>query len=454
MTAGLPGAANAGLPGVATGAARTGGVAETTVTVGRSFVVKKTVLDNGVRLLTENLPHAHSVTVGLWVQAGSRDENESNGGVSHFIEHMAFKGTAKRGPLDIAREIDRMGGMANAFTSKEHTCFHARTLPEHLPLLSDLLLDIFLNPAMDPQELERERQVILQEISSVEDAPDELAHVLFSQKYWGGHPLGEPILGSGESIGCMTQSTISEYMQRAYTAGGLVVSAVGKLEHGEILELMGEKLSELPTKPMHNGRKPPKPAPGLHLKRRELEQVHVVMGSKAPSAVAPDRYAAALLNLILGGSMSSRLFQEVREKRGLAYSVYSFLNSYCDAGLLGIYMGVPAERLAEALSVVRSELERLAVEPVSAEELDDAKTSLKGSILLTSENPETNMGRLARNEYNFGRSLSLDEVLDNLMSVSLDDIASIASQVADGANLGGLVLGPADEDCLVQGSLL
>ncbi len=417
-------------------------------------MVKKTVLDNGVRLITENLPHAHSVTMGLWVQAGSRDENETNGGVSHFIEHMAFKGTARRGPLDIAREIDRMGGLANAFTSKEHTCFHARTLPEHLPLLSDLLLDIFLNPIMDPEELERERQVILQEISSVEDAPDELAHVLFSQKYWPGHPLGEPILGTSESVKCMNRETIGAYMEQAYKAGGLVVSAVGLLEHEQILDLVGGQLGQLALSQAQNGRKPPKPAPGLHLKRRELEQVHVVMGSLAPSAVAPDRYAAALLNLILGGSMSSRLFQEVREKRGLAYSVYSFLNSYCDAGMLGIYMGVPAERLAEALSVVRSELQRLAVEPVSAEELEDAKMSLKGSILLTSENPETCMGRLARNEYNFGRSLSLDEVLDNLTSVTLDDIAHMAAQISDGANLGGLVLGPADEDCLVQGSIV
>ena len=252
---------------------------------------------------------------------------------------MAFKGTARRGPLDIAREIDRMGGMANAFTSKEHTCFHARTLPEHLPLLSDLLLDIFLNPAMDQQELERERQVILQEISSVEDTPDELAHVLFSQKYWGGHPLGEPILGSSESVGLHEP----KHHKRIHAAGlhrrGLVISAVGKLEHGEILELMGEKLSELPPSRCTTGASRPN---RLRSAPETARPGTGACGHGLPGAQrgGPGPLCRGLMNLILGGSMSSRLFQEVREKRGLAYSVYSFLNSYCDSGLLGIYMGV------------------------------------------------------------------------------------------------------------------
>jgi predicted Zn-dependent peptidase len=417
-------------------------------------MVQKTTLDNGVRIVTERLPESHSVALGLWVQAGSRDEAPPQGGVSHMIEHMAFKGTARRGAREIAREIDRMGGMANAFTSKEHTCFHARTLPENLPLLCDLLLDIFLNPRMDPVELERERQVILQEISSVDETPDELAHVLFNGNYWPGHPLGAPILGTAQSVGCLNRESIIAYLKTAYTAGGLVVAAVGAIEHNQILDLMGEPLAALPALGAQDGRYPPKPNPELHIKKHPAEQVHVLLGAQAPSAVDDDRYAAALMNLILGGGMSSRLFQEVREKRGLAYSVYSFLNSYCDSGLLGIYMGIPPARMAEGIQVVREELIRIAKEPVSKEELDDAMMSLKGSILLSSESSETRMGRLARNEYNFGRSLSLDEVLDNLLSVTVDDVSRVARQILSLENLGGTVLGPVDEDCLAQGDLM
>ena len=411
-------------------------------------MINKTTLDNGVRLVTERLEHAYSVTAGLWMEVGSRDEEPAQGGISHFIEHMAFKGTARRDALAIARELDRMGGMANAFTSKEVTCFHARTLAELLPEISDLLTDIFLHPAYQNSELERERQVILQEISAVEDAPDDLVHVLFGLDYWPEHPMGRPVLGNSQSVGALSRQDLVDYLAASYAPGRLVVAAVGDLEHERLLELVAPVLAKLPASNGSNHRQPPTPRPGLRVHHRASEQVHVAMGAPGPSAVDPDRFAAALLNVILGGNMSSRLFQEVREKRGLAYSVFSYLSSYSDSGLFGVYMGVAPGRSPEALKVVKDELARLAVEPVGSEELEHAKEHTKGSILLAAENPDSRMSRLARNEFNFGRDVPLEEVVALLEAVSLDDLTRVAARCLDPSQLGITVLGPADAEGL------
>jgi predicted Zn-dependent peptidase len=411
-------------------------------------VTQKTVLDNGVRIISESQPHAFSVTVGLWMEVGSRDESPLNNGISHFIEHMAFKGTQRRGTLDIAREIDRLGGMANAFTSRENTCFHCRALAERLPEMCDLLTDIFLHPALDPQELERERGVILQEIGGVEDAPDELVHVLFGEHFWPDHPLGRSILGSEETIAAMDRQAIRGYLDQNYLPTRTVVSAVGNLEHQQVVDLVGPVLSKLPANPEPDYRRPPAPRPGLRVINRDLEQVHVALGLPAPQATSPLRYQAAILNLILGGNMSSRLFQEVRERRGLAYAVYSYLSSYCDSGLLGIYLGVAPERTVEALKVVRAELADLAASPVSEQELADSKENLRGAILLAAENPESRMSRLARNEYNFGRDVPLDEALSYVEAVTREDVADLAAQLLAPENLAATVLGPVDEDAL------
>ncbi len=413
-------------------------------------MINKTTLDNGVRLVTERLEHAYSVTAGLWMEVGSRDEEPAQGGISHFIEHMAFKGTAKRDALAIARELDRMGGMANAFTSKEITCFHARTLAELLPEVADLLTDIFLFPSYPAAELERERQVILQEISSVEDAPDELVHVLFGLDYWPGSPMGRPVLGNAESVGAVSRQDLVDYLAASYVPSKLVVAAVGDLEHERLVELMAPALSGLPVSAGRNHRQPPSPQPGLRVHRRDSEQVHVAMGAPGPSAVDPDRFAAALLNVILGGNMSSRLFQEVREKRGLAYAVFSYLSSYSDAGMFGVYMGVAPGRSPEALKVVKDELARLAVEPVSGEELAHAKEHTKGSILLAAENSDSRMSRLARSEFNFGRDVPLEEVVANIEAVQVEDLTRVAARCLDPNVLGITVLGPADAEGLAQ----
>ncbi|MCB2225147.1 MAG: insulinase family protein [Desulfarculaceae bacterium] len=411
-------------------------------------MINKTTLDNGVRVVTERLEHAYSVTAGLWMEVGSRDEEPTQGGISHFIEHMAFKGTAKRDALAIARELDRMGGMANAFTSKEVTCFHARTLAELLPEIADLLTDIFLFPAYPAAELERERQVIMQEICAVEDTPDELVHVMFGQDFLPGHPLGRPVLGTTESVSAVSREDLVDYLATSYVPSKLVVSAVGDLEHERLLDLLAPALSGLPMGEGRNHRQPPEPRPGLWVHQRDSEQVHVAMGAPGPSVVDPDRFAAALLNVILGGNMSSRLFQEVREKRGLAYAVYSYLSSYSDAGLFGVYLGVAPGRSPEALKVVKDEMARLAVEPVGEEELAHAKEHTKGSILLAAENSDSRMSRLARSEYNFGREVPMEEVVANIEAVTVDDLTRIAAQCLDPTKLGITVLGPADADGL------
>lgn len=405
-------------------------------------MVQKTTLPSGARIVSDTWPHAYSVTLGVWAEVGSRDEGESESGVSHFIEHMAFKGTARRSAQQIAREIDLLGGAANAFTSKEYTCFHAKALANHLPDICDLLCDLLLEPAYDPLELERERQVILQEIGMVEDTPDELAHVLFSQHYFPHHSLGRAVLGTSQTIAVLDRQAIMGYLQRQYAPGRVVVAAVGDLEHQRLVDLMAPALERLTGDARRNHDTMPKPSPSLNVVYRELEQAHLAMGTPAPSSRDPERFSAAVLNTVLGGNMSSRLFQEVRERRGLAYSVFSYLQAFSDVGLLNLYLGVSPANAAAALEVVRTELARLTRQPPSDTELAEAKEHLKGSILLAAENPENQMARQARNEFNFGRAVELSEVIEKLTAVSAQEVLSLAQRSLDPDALGITVLGP------------
>jgi len=407
---------------------------------------KKTVFPNGVRLVSETQSYACSVTLGIWLKVGSRDENQQQSGISHFIEHMAFKGTVRRSSLDIACEIDRLGGLANAFTTKENTCFHARTLAKYLPELSDLLIDLVLHPALDIQEIEREREVILQEICGLEDTPDELVHVLFGYNFWPDHSLGRSVLGSKETVNFINQRVMQDYINTTYLPEATIISAVGKLEHQHLVDLLGNVLMDLPQRSLTLKRQIPISRPGLYVFPRKLEQIHLVFGLPAPSAVSQDRFVVALLNLILGGNMSSRLFQEIRERRGLAYAVYSYLNSYSDIGLLNIYLGVSSVRVIEALKLVRQEIDRLTVELVTEQELINARESLKGSIILAAENYESRMSRLARNEYIFGCDVTLNEILTQIDLVTIADLKNLAVRMFDVKKLGVVVLGPVDRD--------
>ena len=299
----------------------------------------KTVLKNGVRILSEKLEHFRSVSLGIWVNVGSREEKAQENGISHFIEHMIFKGTQSRNSLEIAKQLDAIGGLSNAFTGKETTCFHSRVLDKHFSNLADILLDIFLNSAFDPREMDRERQVILQEINMVEDTPDEQVHVLFNHLFWMKHPLGMSILGTGETVSGIDKESILHYIKKFYTPDRITIAAAGNIDHDVLLGYFQPLFESIePTHESH-----PRIVPDIHggvlCHYKETEQVHICLGGKAPHLSSDLRFAGAILNTILGGSMSSRLFQEIREKRGLAYSVYSFLSGYIDTGLLGVYVG-------------------------------------------------------------------------------------------------------------------
>jgi predicted Zn-dependent peptidase len=408
-------------------------------------MVHKTILNNGLRIVTETLPYLYSVSVGIWVENGSRDETPEENGISHFIEHMIFKGTKNRTALEIAKEMDAIGGMSNAFTSKEQTCFYSRVLETHMEQGIRILLDIFLNSLFDPEELERERQVVLQEISMVEDTPDEYTHVLLGETIYQGNSLAQPILGTPETIQRINQARILDYLGRSYGPEKIVVAAAGKVDHEAFIDLVAPDLSKIRPVAAKNNRLGPVLSSTSRVVSKDLEQVHLAWATKAPAADDPRRYISTLLNVIMGGNMSSRLFQEVREKRGLAYSIYSFLSAYRDSGLWGIYTAVAKETLAETLKVIGQELRKLKKGELAPSELSAAKEYIKGGILLGAESSDNRMTRIAKNEIMFGRDLSFEEILGDLDKVTPDDVVTLADEILQPNQFSMVSFGPAAE---------
>ncbi len=419
-------------------------------------MVKKTVLPNGLRVISEEIPHTCSVSLGIWVEVGSRDENLKENGISHFIEHMIFKGTETRSALRIAKEMDAIGGLSNAFTTKENTCFFGRILDNHLPQWSEVLSDIFLRSAFDPVEMDRARLVILQEISQMEDTPDELVHELFNQHCFLGNPLARPILGTVQNVQEITRQKILAYQKEAYQPEKIVIAAAGRLNHDHLLELMGPDFASLVPAP---DSPPRREKPGIesctaHIEK-DLEQVHLCLGAPAPSLGSPDRYRAALLQIILGGNMSSRLFQEIREKRGLAYTISAYIHSFVDSGVLGIYTAMAPESVLEALKVIRQELVNFKKGRITPEELVQAKEFSRAGLLLSTESNDYRMTRLAHHEMIFGRILTIEEILEDLNRVTVEEIAELASQLFKEENLCLVTLGPSfpGRDLLPAGDL-
>lgn len=411
-------------------------------------MVYKTVLPNGIRIVTEPLSYLYSVSVGIWVDNGSRDENPDENGISHFIEHMIFKGTRNRTALEIAKEMDAIGGMSNAFTSKEQTCFYTRVLDKHLEQGVQILLDIFLNSLFDPEELERERQVVLQEISMVEDTPDEYTHVLLGETAYQGNSLAQPILGTPDTVQAINQEKILKYLGRSYGPEKIVVAAAGKVDHDAFVNLVAPALTKIDPIGATNNRHNPILSSTAKVVFKELEQVHVAWATKAPAATDPKRYASNLLNIIMGGNMSSRLFQEVREKRGLAYTVYSFLSSYRDSGMWGIYTAVAKETLTETLQVIGQELQKLKKGELTSTELTAAKEFVKGGILLGAESSDNRMTSIAKNEFLFGRDLSFQEILEKLDRVTTAEVVAVADEILQPQQFTLVSLGPATEEDL------
>ncbi len=388
--------------------------------------IARTVLANGVRIVSLPMPHTRSVSLGVWVNAGARDEADPENGLSHFIEHMIFKGTRKRSAFQIAKEFDVIGGHTNAFTTMEHTCYHAKVLDTQIETMVDILSDIFLNSVFDPREVERERPVILQEIGMVEDSPDEYIHTLSGNTFWGDNPLGRSILGTRENIAQFSADTIRGFFCRLYQPERIVVAAAGHLEHRRLVDVIGPTFETLRR---GNGF-PPRITPAnrsqVKLHPRDLEQVHICLGTAGLSIIDPRRYAVSLLNTILGGNMSSRLFQEIREKRGLAYAVYSFSAAHADTGMFGVYLAVSPEQVQPAVELVSVELARMAREPVDPAELKGAVEYTKGSLLLGSESADNQMVRAAQNEIYFEADIPLDEVITRLESVTPEEVRELA----------------------------
>jgi predicted Zn-dependent peptidase len=398
-------------------------------------------LNNGIRLVTESMGHVRSVSLGVWLTRGSRHETDRDSGIAHFVEHMLFKGTATRSAEDIAQAVDSIGGQLDAFTAKEYASYYVKVLDEHLPLAVDILSDIVLRPAFHDIDIEREKKVILEEIKMVEDTPDDLVHELFTQAFWEGHPLGRPILGTKESVEGLTQQRLRDHFRGAYAAENVIISAAGNLEHGALREALDKAFGEMPSAGGKETWTAPAVVPKVVIRTKELEQSHICLGASSYPQNHDARYASYVLNTMLGGSMSSRLFQNIREKRGLAYSVFSGINAYRDAGSLTVYAGCANEAVGEVIDLVVEEMKVIKQAPVPDSELRRAKDHLKGSVMLSLENTASRMSHLARQEIYFDRQFSLDETLEGIERVTPADIQQVAHDVFSNGSLAATVLG-------------
>ena len=399
-------------------------------------VVRRTVLPNGLRIISEQVPGQRSATIGVWVGVGSRDESPALHGCSHFLEHLLFKGTPERSAFDISIALDAVGGEFNAFTAKEYTCFHARVLDDDLPLAVDVLGDMVTSSLLTAEDVDAERDVILDEIAMHDDDPDDVAHNLFSSLAWGDSPLGRPIAGTVASIEAMTRDQIRRFYQRRYRPQRMVVSVAGNIDHGHVVRLVRAAFSrrgfldgtaEPVTAPQTS--RPRKVGTGIAEATRQFEQVNIVLGVQGLTRSDPRRFALGVLNAALGGGTSSRLFQEVREKRGLAYSVFSFASQHVDAGLVGVSVGCLPTKLEQVLDVVRAELAKIAQDGIDLEELTRGKGQLKGGLVLGLEDSASRMTRLGKSELIDEELLSIDEVLTRIEAVTLDEVRALAAEL-------------------------
>lgn len=404
--------------------------------------VNKTILANGVKIITKTIPHVRSVSMGVWVNVGARDEAAHENGLSHFIEHMLFKGTKKRSAYQLAKEFDAIGGQTNAFTSMETTCFHARVMDTHLSTMTDILSDIFLNSEFNEQEVENERPVILSEIGMIEDNPEEYIHTLFEENLWGDHPLGRSILGTRETVKQFKAKTIKRFFHHFYQPDRIIISAAGNIGHAQMLDLIAPSFETVKPGKALPVRTPPAAHHRITIMPRETEQVHICIGTEGIGITDKRRFAASLMNTILGGNMSSRLFQEIREKRGLAYSVYSFTSAGLDTGMFGIYTGTSPEMAGTCVDLMLSQVRKLKNEHVTASELNDAKEFTKGNILLSSESTDNQMVRLAQNEIHFGKYIPVSDTIKKINAITVEEIKHLCVEMFAQVKPAAVLLGP------------
>ena len=407
--------------------------------------IRKEVFENGLTVLTERMPHVRSISLGIWLRMGSRNEAAEVNGVAHFIEHLLFKGTINRSGEEIARQVDSIGGHLDAFTAKETICYSSKVLDEHLPTAFDILSDLVLNPKFDPGDLEKERGVVLEEIKMVEDTPDDLVNEIFTQNFWKDHPLGRPILGTKQTIAKLERERVLQFFQEFYIPEVIILSVAGNLDHDRVVDLVRSRFGTISARRNGYLAAPAHTHSRITIRnKRELEQVHICLGVPACPIPHKDRYACYVLNTILGGGMSSRLFQNIREKQGLAYAIYSGLNSYKDTGCLSVYAGTSLESTGRVVDLILSEFRALKRQPVEVEELRRAKDYLKGSLMLGLESTSSRMSNLARQEMYFGRYFSLDEMASQIEAVTSEDLQRLAQTFFDSRHVALTVLGNLD----------
>jgi predicted Zn-dependent peptidase len=391
--------------------------------------IRRQVLPHGLTIITEQMEHIRSASIGIWLETGSRDETPQSNGISHFIEHMVFKGTKHRTAEEIARQVDSIGGNMDAFTSKECICFNVKVLDEHVPVALDILTDLVLHPTFTNEDIARERGVILEEIKMDEDNPDYLVHEIFTQNFWKDHPLGKPILGTKETVKKFERETVLDTYTHRFAPGNIIVAAAGHLDHDQFVDLVVKHFEHL--KPAKNGFHSPVPkiVPRIVLRNKKaLEQVQLCIGVPAYPIAHQKRHAGYILNTLLGGGMSSRLFQNIRERQGLAYSIYSDLNPYRDTGCMAVYAGTSLASATKVVKAVVNEFHNLKTEPVPAEELRRSKDQLKGSLMLSLESSTARMSNLARQEMYFDHFQDLDELIEKIEAVNADDLQSLARE--------------------------
>lgn len=406
---------------------------------------RKTTLPNGLRVLTETMPSVRSASIGIWADVGSSVERPEQRGISHLVEHMLFKGTQRRSARDIAETMDGVGGNLNAFTDKEATCYYAKVIDRHVPLALDVLSDMFLHSKFDPIELAKEQKVVLEEIKMYEDSPDELIHDLFLQTMWSNSNLGEPTIGFVDTVKRITPDDLRGHMANHYAPNSIVVAAAGNVDHDHFCELVAECFKDFHGSCVIPAPDAPATTPGTLIRHKDSEQAYVVVGSRGLSVRDDRRFGLSVLDTILGGGMSSRLFQELREKQGLVYSVYSFQAGYREAGLFGTYAGTSPENVQACIDAIASELATLRDMNVGEAELTLAKEHIKGSLTLSLESTSSRMIRLGRNEFALGRQMTPEEIEERVDAVKTSDVHDVAAELFDPARLGLCIIGPVDE---------
>src|SRR3954469_4209211 len=407
--------------------------------------IKKNVLPNGLTILTEEMQQIRSVSIGIWIKSGSRHEEAEVNGISHFVEHMVFKGTQTRTALDIARQMDSIGGNMDAFTGKETICFNAKVLDEHLPIAIDVLSDIVLNPIFESKDITREKGVILEEIKMDEDNPDYLVHEIFTQNFWKDHPLGKPILGTKDTVRKFDHDAVLGFYTKQFNPGNMVISAAGSLNHEEFVRLVTQKFEHL--KATKNGFHvvPPKVVAKIVTRnKKSLEQVQICLGVPSPHISHEKRYVSYILSTLLGGGMSSRLFQKIREEQGLVYSIYSDLNPYRDTGCMLVYAGTSSETAADVVRSIVAEFRQLKNDRINDDELRRVKDQLKGSLMLSLESSSARMSNLARQEMYFDKFFDLDEIIDRVEAVTAEQLRDMATEMFTSESIAVTVLGNLD----------